>query len=341
MKKFSWIAIFAMAMVLTMGFVSCNNDPEPKEKPVKGFELKTGGEINDIFRNEEKLNAKLATAFAKATTAPAEASFYLDIAEKDVPVWYDEANTTIYYYIPEGKKLILNEDSSKMFAGLSYFESIDTSVFYTGNVTNMKSMFYSCETLKNLDLRSFDTSNVQNMRGMFEACNALETLDVSSFDTSNVTDMGFMFSALTRIKQLDLSNFNTSNVTNISFLFCHCWALESIDVSNFDTSNISDMGYLFLGCKLLKSIDLSTFDMSNVTNIKWMFQSCSELETIYVPNDLDRSSSTIITDSTEMFLSCPKLKGGTGTEYDAEKIDKTYARVDGGTTSPGYFTVKN
>ena len=26
---------------------------------------------------------------------------------------------------------------------------------------------------------------------------------------------------------------------------------------------------------------------------------------------------------------------------DTEKIDKTYARVDGGTTSPGYFTVKN
>ena len=31
MKKFSWIAIFATAMVLTMGFVSCNNEPKEEE----------------------------------------------------------------------------------------------------------------------------------------------------------------------------------------------------------------------------------------------------------------------------------------------------------------------
>ena len=396
MKKITHLVVLAMAIVLTMGFVSCNNDPEPKEKPVKRYALKTGLEINDIFWNAEKLNAKEATAFAKATAAPTDVSFYLDIAEKDVPVWYDETNTTIYYYVESGKKLILNEDSSKMFAGLSYnepakFESIDTSDFYTGKVTNMKSMFYSCKTLKNLDLRSFDTSNVQNMRGMFEACNALETLDVSSFDTRNVQDMSFMFSGLSKIKQIDVSHFNTSKVIDFQYMFQHCeellsldvsnfdtsnatnlnamfitcfkvkqldvshfntskvttmnalfsfcYALESIDVRNFDTSKTCSMYNMFFGCKTLKNLDLTSFNITNVTSMNRMFKECLELETVYVSKNADWESSTVLETSIEMFLDCPKLKGGAGTEYDAEKIDKTYARVDK-TGAPGYFTAK-
>ncbi|MBP5602022.1 MAG: BspA family leucine-rich repeat surface protein [Treponema sp.] len=371
MKKITHLVVLAMAIVLTMGFVSCNNDPEPKEKPVKGYALKPGLEINDIFWNAEKLNAKEATAFAKATAAPTDVSFYLDIAEKDVPVWYDEANTSIYYYIESGKKLILNEDSSKMFAGLSYnepakFESIDTSDFYTGNVTNMESMFYSCKTLKNLDLRSFDTSNVQNMRGMFETCSALETLDVSSFDTRNVQDMSFMFSGLSKIKQIDVSHFNTSNavdmqymfqscrqlgsldvshfntnnVTKINAMFKGCNNVKTLDVSHFNTSNVTDMWQLFNGCLALESIDLSSFDIKNLTSTKNMFRECHNLVTIYVSKNADWASSTVITDSTDMFKDCPKLKGGAGTEYDAEKTDKSYARVDGGADSPGFFTAK-
>ena len=61
MKKITHLVVLAMAMVLTMGFVSCNNEPE--EKPVKGYALKTGLEIYHIFWDEDKLNAKAATAF--------------------------------------------------------------------------------------------------------------------------------------------------------------------------------------------------------------------------------------------------------------------------------------
>lgn len=42
----------------------------------------------------------------------------------------------------------------------------------------------------------------------------------------------------------------------------------------------------------------------------------------------------------EMFYECNSLVGGAGTVYDGTKIDKTYARIDGGTSSPGYFTRK-
>ena len=42
--------------------------------------------------------------------------------------------------------------------------------------------------------------------------------------------------------------------------------------------------------------------------------------------------------STDMFANCTNLKGGNGTTYNSSKTDKTYARIDGGTSSPGYFT---
>ena len=41
-----------------------------------------------------------------------------------------------------------------------------------------------------------------------------------------------------------------------------------------------------------------------------------------------------------MFLSSTNLVGGSGTKYNSSHIDKTYARIDGGTSNPGYFTEK-
>ena len=39
-----------------------------------------------------------------------------------------------------------------------------------------------------------------------------------------------------------------------------------------------------------------------------------------------------------MFTSSSKLIGGAGTKYNSSYVDKTYARIDGGTSNPGYFT---
>ena len=39
-----------------------------------------------------------------------------------------------------------------------------------------------------------------------------------------------------------------------------------------------------------------------------------------------------------MFSGCTKLIGGAGTKYNSSYVDKTYARIDGGTSNPGYFT---
>ena len=41
-----------------------------------------------------------------------------------------------------------------------------------------------------------------------------------------------------------------------------------------------------------------------------------------------------------MFSGCTNLIGGEGTVYDSKHTDYTYARIDGGTEAPGYFTYK-
>lgn len=40
-----------------------------------------------------------------------------------------------------------------------------------------------------------------------------------------------------------------------------------------------------------------------------------------------------------MFGGCTSLVGGSGTTYNSSYIDKTYAHIDGGTSSPGYLTL--
>lgn len=85
-------------------------------------------------------------------------------------------------------------------------------------------------------------------------------------------------------------------------------------------------------------LDLSSFDTSNVTNVYWMFYDCLNLKTIYVSNKFNTSN---VTGAPRMFENATNLVGGAGTTYNSSKVDKTYAHIDGGTSNPGYFTLKN
>ena len=193
---------------------------------------------------------------------------------------------------------------SGMFA-LSRASSIDLSSLNTTNVTNMSDMLANSKTII-LDLSNFDTSNVTNMSGIFSGSQAT-TLDVSNFDTSKVTNMSNMFSG-SQATTLDVSNFDTSNVTNMQSMFERSQATE---------------------------LDLSNFDTSKVTNMERMFSYATNLKTIYVS---DKFNIDNVTSSDKMFTSSTNLVGGAGTKYDANHVGKTYARIDGGTSNPGYFT---
>ncbi len=249
-----------------------------------------------------------------------------------------------------------------MFSSCSSLKSIDVRSFNTQNVTNMDMMFYNCSSVQILVTRSWNTQNVTNMYGMFSGCSSLLSVDLGSFNTENVTNMQKMFSGCSSLPSINLSSFNTQNVTDMSLMFRGCSSLTRLDLSKFNTRSVSDMSLMFMECSSLTSLDLSmfntrnlkkalsmfylcsklqtidmtSFDLSNVTEAGSMFYLCSQLQTIYCSSDMSGSS----VQSEYMFSGCTSLVGGQGTKYDINFTDKTYARPDGGTSAPGYFTEK-
>ena len=109
----------------------------------------------------------------------------------------------------------------------------------------------------------------------------------------------------------------------------------------FDLGRNHDVDFYFDNIKFevlgSEEVDAPLFDTRNVQDMSQMFQGCTDLETIYVPEDWDMSQ---VTSGSDMFTGCTSLVGGSGTLYDADRTDNTYARIDGGTDSPGYFTLK-
>ena len=221
------------------------------------------------------------------------------------------------------------KDMGWMFSG-SQATALDLSNFNTSNVTNMEGMFNKSEATT-LDLSSFNTSNVTNMRWMFSN-SQITTLDLSNFNTSNVTNMEEMFYK-SQATTLDVSSFNTSNVTNMKYMFGNIPAI-TIDVSKFNTSKVTNMYAMFYKSQIT-TLDLSSFDTSNVTDMSFMFNNSIKLKTIYASN---KFKTDLVTSSSNMFYNSTLLVGGSGTTYNSSYVDKTYARIDGGTSRPGYFT---
>ena len=251
-------------------------------------------------------------------------------------------------------------DMSKMFF-LADAKELDLSNFGTSNVTNMNSMFayskattinglnkfntnkvtnmgymFSWSSVNTIDLSSFNTSNVTTMQNMFETSNATTIIGLNKLNTSKVVNMYGMFWN-TKVTTLDLSSFNTSNVTDMSFMFNGSEAATIKGLKKFNTSKVTNMNGMFSATQL-STLDLSNFNTSNVIDMSKMFYNNKKLTTIYVSNNFVTSK---VTNSTNMFKDSTKLVGGFGTIYSSSKIDKTYARIDGGTSNPGYFTSKN
>lgn len=180
---------------------------------------------------------------------------------------------------------------------------------------------------------------------MFNNYNLLgwKILEVNStrainIDTSLVETTENMFANCYSMKENDIVKyFDTSSVTNMSGMFYNCYALENLNLTNFDTSSVTDMSGMFESCRALADIDLSSFDTSQVVDMSRMFYGCDYLSKIYA-SDLFQVGSSVT--STNMFLYCITLVGGNGTVYDNVHFDGQYARIDGGTSKPGYFTRK-
>ena len=143
-------------------------------------------------------------------------------------------------------------------SGLSYLN--------TSDVTDMHSMFSSCEALKTLSLTNFNTSNVTNMNMMFGNCTALTELDISTFLTPNVTDMSMMFSGCSSLTELNVTNLDTHNVTEMNFMFMGCSALKTIYCTNDWSKSEALTGsmFMFFGCEQLAGGKSMVYDEEKI-----------------------------------------------------------------------------
>ena len=275
------------------------------------------------FHNDEYRDKIVNITFLNTVNIPNNSIRNWDISDdnKGGVIAYitlnNEDNTKYDLFIGAKNGIIANKNSSFLFL----------------NFTNLKTINFN---------NNFDTSNTENMEGMFRNCTSIESLDLTSFNTSKVTNMYGMFCFYrngtfinNNLKHIEFgNNFITSNVTNMGSMFAGS-NLENINLSTFNTNNVTSMFHMFSVMKLTE-LDLSNFNTSNVTNTQEMFIKCYNLKTIYVSENF---VTTNITNSTSMFVDDTNLVGGNGTTYDANHIDKEYARIDTAQT-PGYFTLK-
>ena len=127
---------------------------------------------------------------------------------------------------------------------------------------------------------------------------------------------------------------NTSKVTNMEGMFYNCSSLKSLDVSNLSTSIVANMSSMFEGCSNLVSLDLENFNMGTVKWVDNMFKDCSNLTTIYAKENFLLGNNVQSGDN--MFTGCTKLAGDI--VYDENKVDKTYAKFEGGYLSDRLYT---
>ena len=248
-----------------------------------------------------------------------------------------------------------------MFYRWSNLEKVVFGNVNSSRATYIPAMFSECSSLVSIDLSNFGNDNVNDMIGFFSGCTSLEEINMSGFNFGKAT-IPALFSGLTSLKSINLSNANMSQVKYVDSLFSGCTSLTSVDLSGLGGNSIISAGGMFSGCTNLREINMSGFnfgsastsglfstgltslevvDLSNAiintTNMTGMFANASSLETIYVSNTWNVDNVTM---SSDMFDGCTSLVGGNGTTFDSNHIDKEYARIDGGQSNPGYFTLK-
>ena len=263
-----------------------------------------------------------------------------------------------YYLFYDGSKDISKLDLNDVYEGKYVQNKCDASTTITKDGTTPKPVGKACtydgdinagdaiqigkytyhykqdydEDLNLIDIAS-DTFNVELTDK--ESTDAVTEAPCRSINDKLVTSMALMFYN-SKASSIDLSNFDTSNVTNMNWMFASSQA-TTLDLSNFDTSKVTHMYEMFADSQAT-TLDLSSFNTSSITDMSYMFYRCKNLKTIYASNKFNIAN---VTDSDSMFDSVYNLVGGSGTVYDHSKIDKTYAHIDGGTSNPGYFTLKN
>ena len=177
-----------------------------------------------------------------------------------------------------------------------------------------------------------------NSRYRFNSVSVIVEESADIVFTSN--QFADFFSGQGNLVSVDLSGITTNNITDIQCMFKGCENLTSVTFGEtFSTSNVSNMTQLFCHCTNLTTVDITSFRADSLQYTEQMFANCTNLESIYVSSTFDLSSRSL--SDSDMFMDCStNLQGTKGTVWTSDKTGKDYARIDGGTTTPGYFSRK-
>lgn len=253
--------------------------------------------------------------------------------QKDVYLYQDSADPTVYYYWSEAQTIYLPTSCDKLFYNQSSLTEIDLSELNSSKVTNMRSMFNNCSKLSSLNLSNFNTSNVGSddvinsnskkyegsMYQMFLDCSSLTSLDLSSFDTSNAKTMEKMFEGCTQLHTINFGrSFELSNVTTMERMFYKCYALTNADFSTFGNAPLlENIKWMFIDCRSITTINLSNFTTSSKLNtMERVFKRCYALTSIDISN-LNTSNVKIML---ETFYDCTSLISLDLSSFDTSNV---------------------
>ena len=278
----------------------------------------------DMFTSCSQLKGSKGTAFSSSYVDKTYAR--LD-GGTSAPGYF---STKPYAVFNNGTLTFYNDGKRSSKAGTTYDLNADGEA--PGWYTDGNSIY----TTKVVFDSSFAYTRPTTTAQWFAVMTKLTTIQsIENLNTSEVTDMNDMFTFCEQLTSIDLHSFDTGKVTNMHSMFNECKALTSLDLSSWNTSNVTIIQNMFSNCTSLTTLDLSGWNTSKVENMSFMFADDNALTTIYVSN----AWNTSLARSTEMFRGCSSLVGSQGTRFNSSYIDKTYARIDGGTSSPGYLSV--
>jgi hypothetical protein len=158
----------------------------------------------------------------------------------------------------------------------------------------------------------------------------------------SATNMSYMFSASVHLNSIP-SIITSNSLTNTSNMFYNTYYIDSYNLNDMNTSSVTDMSYMFFGAGTRveggTDIYLNNLSFESCTDMHLMFAYAS-ISSIYVSSSFVPTFTSSFND-TDMFTMINNLYGGSGTNCTTSAMsggDSRYAKIDGGSSSPGCFT---
>ncbi len=214
----------------------------------------------------------------------------------------------------KSKSIVMPEDSSNTFAGFTNLK----------NIQGLKLLDFS--GVKKMD-NFFGRYNNGNVINGLTSINGYDT-----FNTSNVTSAKYAFAGV-KLSAINLSNWNVGKLMDATGMFYKSGA-TLINLSGWNLQSLVHYTDMFAGSNKLESINLNGWNTNPNANFKGMFDDCTNLVSISTGSGFKVNKT-----DTVMFKNDTRITGGHDTTFINDK--SLYARVDGGESSPGYFSSNN